>query len=278
MKILRTFYFTVSFLGLVFLALQGSVADAASPQPLAPSAQGWTLQPDFSDEFNGQTLDLEKWKDDIGSWGTWSWKPQNVSINNGLLGITMKYQPHQRNGKEIYYTSGIVMSRKPILYGYFEARIKAAHLFPGVCPAFWAWHSEGNEWTEIDFVELTEHPNNPSLIDTNTHVFKHPGFPRGKVIHESRVYHAPWDPRADFHVYGCEWDANQIRWFIDGKLVATRANEYWHQPLDLTLSLGLRPPLSKHPDAAGLPTTFYVDYVRVWKKGAAPAPRPEPSK
>lgn len=243
-----------------------SAAWAESLQPMASEAKGWVLQAAYSDEFDGLGLDQKKWNNNVGSWKTWSWKPENVAVRDGNLAITMNYLPHQRDGKDIYYTSGIVMSRKPVLYGYFEARIKGAPLYPGVCPAFWAWRKEKGLWTEIDFVEMTEHHKGPQAIETNTHVFMHPSLPETKQVHEGRLYNAPWDPREDFHVYGCEWDATEIRWYIDGKLVAKRSNEYWHQPLDLTLSMGLRPPLSKVSSAEGFPTTFLIDYVRVWQR------------
>lgn len=242
---------------------------SSNPQPMAASGQNWNLLSDFSDEFNGQELDRLKWKNNIGSWKTWSWSPENVEVQNGFLEITTRYSPHQRDEKTIYYTSGIVMNKKPILYGYFEARIKAASLHPGVCPAFWAWRKEKGQWTEIDFVELTDRYQNPKLVETNKHVFYHPELPPGKEIHEVSVFNASWDPRNDFHVYGCEWDEEQINWYIDGQLVANRKNDYWHQPLDLTISMGVRPPLSKKPINVGLPTAFQVDYVRVWQKNIA---------
>lgn len=76
---------------------------------------------------------------------------------------------------------------------------------------------------------------------------------------------APWDPGDDFHVFGCCWSEKEIKWYVDGRLVKTRPNEYWHQPLDLTLSLGVREPLKDAPSATRFPTVFQVDYGRVWQ-------------
>lgn len=260
----------ISMLVFMFFANRATVSVADVPLPLAASTLGWIHEPAYSDEFDGQALDQNKWNNKIGSWKNWTWRPENVAVADGHLAISMAYEPHQRDGQDIFYTSGIVMHRQPILYGYFEARIKGASLYPGVCPAFWAWHKEKDKWTEIDFVEMTEHPLGPRILETNTHLFRHPALPNGKPLHESRIYRADWDPRDDFHVYGSEWDDKQIRWYVDGKLVASRVNDYWHQPLDLTLSLGLRPPLSTTPSSVGLPTTFLVDYIRVWKKSPVP--------
>ncbi len=68
-----------------------------------------------------------------------------------------------------------------------------------------------------------------------------------------------------------------ITWFIDGEEVAQKENSYWHEPMNITLSLGLRYPhigwkgqdIKPIPGAAtseGFPTSMEVDYVRVWER------------
>jgi beta-glucanase (GH16 family) len=68
-----------------------------------------------------------------------------------------------------------------------------------------------------------------------------------------------------------------ITWFIDGKEVAKKPNKYWHEPMNITLSLGLRHPhigwvgqdMQPIPKAAtdeGFPTEMEVDWVRVWER------------
>ena len=261
--------------GAILLACCGLAAGCGgaariSPQPASAVGQQWVLQDELSDEFNGQALDLKKWDNDVADWGVWSWEPENVWIENGLLKLRMHYKVHERQGQKLFYTSGIIKSKAPpIKYGCFEARIKAAPLYPGVCPAFWAYRTEKDLWTEIDFVELTERSRSVRLIDTHSPVFRHPKLAAGTRLLEPRTWEAPWDPRDAFHVYGCEWDEAEIKWFIDGQQVASRKNEFWHQPLDVVVSLGVRSPLKEHPSPEGFPTAFEVDYVRVWKvKGA----------
>jgi beta-glucanase (GH16 family) len=240
-----------------------------SPPPVGQAGDRWILQSDFSDEFNDAQLDLQKWDSTCKSWGGWTWDPQNAWIRDGVLNLRM--QAEARNGGTAY-ASGIVKTKaKPILYGYFEARIKAAARFPGVCPAVWGFRPEKETWSEIDFAELTEQAQNPRMVDTNTHLFRHPSLAAGQEIHEHRTWKAPWDPRDDFHVYGCEWDETTIRWFVDGKLIQSCRNDYWHQPLDIAISLGLRAPLAKTPADTGFPTACQVDYIRTWK-AAKPVP------
>ena len=248
----------------------GALGDTHSQAFLAPVSDPsgvWILQATHSDEFNERSLDTNKWNSAVDSWSVWSWDPSNVWLMNGSLNIRMTFQEHERGRKQLSYKSGIVKSRAPpILYGYFEARIKGASVYPGVSPAFWAYREDESTWSEIDFVELTEDRDSPRHIDTNTHIFRHPQLRQGETVHERRVWAAPWDPRDDFHIYGCEWSSEEIRWYIDGKLVNSRSNKYWHQALDVVLSLGVRAPLDRKPASDGFPTSYQVDYVRVWKR------------
>ena len=240
-------------------------ASAAGVQPLHSQKTAWRLLPQYSDEFDGRKLDSTKWDNDVADWGVWSWEPGNVWVSNGDLNLRMDYSEHRRGQWTLYYKAGIVKSKAPpIRYGYFEARIKAASRYPGVAPAFWGYRQDVDEWTEIDFVELTQRRRDVKIVDTNTHVFRQPGFPGPLPLQEERSWMAPWDPRDDFHVYGCEWDEQQIRWYVDGDLIQTRRNDYWHQALDVVISFGVRGELKKQASPQGFPTTFQVDYVRVW--------------
>lgn len=243
----------------------GGQARAAQVQPLFSQHGGWRLLPRYSDEFDGAALDIAKWDNDVADWGVWSWEPGNVWVKDGRLNLRMEYGEHQRGWHTLYYKSGIVRSKAPPLrYGYFEARIKAASRYPGVAPAFWAYRQEENEWTEIDFAELTQRNRDVKLIDTNTHVFRQASFSGELPLQEERSWMAPWDPRDDFHVYGCEWGEKEIAWYVDGQQVQTRRNDHWHQALDVVVSFGVRGELKKVASPNGFPTTFQVDYVRVW--------------
>jgi beta-glucanase (GH16 family) len=83
----------------------------------------------------------------------------------------------------------------------------------------------------------------------------------------------PFDPRDDFHTYGCEITPKTITWFIDGKRIGQKPNRYWHREMNVAPSLGLCPPYSTYTangfvpsevEAADqFPTTMQVDYVRV---------------
>jgi beta-glucanase (GH16 family) len=254
------------------------------------------LVPEFSDEFEATDdgryimlpVNTTKWATNVTSWGNWTWEPENVKIVANVSGmskatvegttgsyaaLTMTYEEHQRkpNGPTYFYKSAIMKSTLPagIVYGRFEARIKGASVWPGVCPAFWAWRNGGNYWTELDFVEMTEAIGNVKDIDFTTHVFPPtPGVP--KEISNSTHAVFGFDPRDDFHVYVMEWNSSLLTWWVDGELIkqlpaAPHFNRA-DRPMDVALSFGLRPPLKMKPDSVGFPTTFYVDWVRTWQR------------
>ncbi len=252
----------------------------------------------FSDEFNNREINFDRWKRS-NSWGPWSWADDNVYQDDGLLHVRMCYDPHTRNGQELFYTSGILRSKETITYGYFEAKIKGNHTFPGTCPAFWL--VSGNEQmiidgdtitnSEIDIVEMLqmnwsdirEGASGANTIDCNLHmrmmengkeIWKRPNsFP--EICKGS--WTAPWDPRDDYHVYAVENRPDSVIWYVDNQRVVAKKNIYWHLPMELIISMGLRHPHVKYVDGDrypvpeeatpdGFPTEMLVDWVRVWDK------------
>lgn len=161
-------------------------------------------------------------------------------------------------------------------------------------------------YSEVDIVELQQfdwyngHQDDIKDMDHNLHtVVKKNGsrfWMRPKQYPETQLnkWRAPWDPTKDYHIYGCEVNEKEIIWYVDGEEIARQPNTNWHLPMHVTLSLGLRKPFvefhnnANHPrdiydpndfekysnyekaQAAigGIPTSMYVDYVRVWTKGS----------
>lgn len=282
-----------------------SIAVAAEPSPVGDVLKGsqdkFRFAEQFSDEFDRDQLDTQKWNINTEDWGTWSWEPANTFQKDGSLNLQMVQHNHQRGDKKLAYTSGIARTHQTITYGYFEARVKGCDLFPGASPAFWL-HSQGPQnryqardgemvaYSEIDIIELqqgefnseTKVNNGPTIIDCNLHnVLIRDGKrqwqrPNTHPETNKNEYHAPFDPRDDFHVYAVENNQDNVIWYIDGKEVARKPNLYWHLPMHVTLSLGLRRPFENYKNgervaileettSEGFPTTMLVDYVRVWE-------------
>lgn len=260
--------------------------------PILDSSNTWEINTDFSDEFNGSGIDGEKWNTDVKDWGTWSWEPENATSPDTVLALKMQQKQHTRGGTEYYFTSGIAQREETITYGYFEARIKASDKGQGTCPAFWLYsvgqpiptEEGGVQYCEIDAIEIFQIPNQLKRLEMNLHTrimengeltWKRPGQGDTELTHNS--WDAPWDPRDEFHTYAVWNRVDSIFWYVDGIQRGAKKNYYWHLPMHLTVSMGLRTPYEKYIDGVrtvmpypesnpepGFPTEMYCDYVRVW--------------
>lgn len=207
--------------------------------------------------------------------------------------------------RELFYKSGAVQTYADGVYGYYEASIKGVDIFPGLSPAFWLY-SDGHpykdkgsgkgqyvDYSEIDIVELQQADwrsptdvDGISDMDHNLHarveengriVWKRPKpNPETQLLH----YSAPFDPSKGFHTYAVENRKDKILWYVDGKLIGSKPNTWWHRPMHVIFSMGLRRHLIKYnsrcqradpnPDnivSDGFPerATMQVDYVKTWE-------------
>ncbi len=270
----------------------------------ATSTDQWKIRWDRSDDFNGEEVDWRKWNKSPENFGAWGWDNENnVAVSNGVLQITMRRLPTPivKGGRApTPYTSGMLKSHVTETFGYYETRLKGAPLFPGVCPSFWLYSkiddsivTQGEtRYSEVDIVELTQRGDrvegNERIADCNLHAILSngkPGIPgrqwqrpnderfKDEQANELRL---SFDPRDDFHTYGCEITTETITWFIDGKTIGRKPNRYWHREMNVALSLGLRPPYSTYTVKGFVPsdvevndefpTTMEVDYVRIWDR------------
>ncbi|WP_452228504.1 MULTISPECIES: family 16 glycosylhydrolase [unclassified Lacinutrix] len=172
----------------------------------------------------------------------------------------------------------------------------------GVCPSLWLYSDfdrtveEGKTvYCEIDIVELQQfdwhkgHQDDIRDSDHNLHLVKKQNgkdvWFRPKKHPETQLnkYRLKDDPSKNYHIYGCEVNEKEIIWYVDGVKIASKPNTDWYRPMNVTASLGLRRPFVKFSNNAnravdpledeeakkqlqGMPTTMYVDYIRVWTK------------
>ena len=281
------------------IAGQSQTAENVWPLTAKPG-DGWVIRWDRSDDFSGADVDWRKWRKTPAHFSGWKWdNAANVSVTDGRLMIALRKRAPDNSDATARYTSGMLQSYAAGRYGYFEARIKGAPKFPGVSPAFWMFSRIDDtkstpgevRYCEVDVVELTQRhshrPDNVRLSDHNLHAIlsgDQPGLagrdwrrPHDERYRESQAneYLLPFDPREAFHTYGCRVARDWITWYVDGKEVGRKPNTFWHQPMNVALSLGLRAPyaqwkdnrLKSDPEAGAeqFATSMEVDYVRVWE-------------
>jgi len=277
-------------------ALQCAAETAPHTDPENKGA--WVLNKALSDEFSGTKVDSEKWhiqgtddhyENNFKGRAPSQFVPANVSVSDGHLKITTKWQPDfgfldaQKDGHRYgNITTGAIISKTNFQHGYMETRCKAAN--GPVSSSFWTTGKGG----ELD---VFEHWGKDTKSSESTHRY-HTSF------HDWRDNKSPtWGKRIwtnthrldfhvgeAFHVYGFEWDENYIKIFVDGGLVRTVTREEvgdnWviDDPQKVWLDSEIfpwevKPASLTAADFPGEGLDFVVDYVRIWQRKGSGDPK-----
>ena len=205
------------------------------------------LDDEFNSSFNsGVWTKTDPWYLDHGTDDLEYFNPANVTVADGCLDM----RAEKRAANDHDYQSGIVSSlnHAQFLYGYFEIRAKLP-TGAGLWPTFWLVGKN----SEIDGFEV------PNDVPGRLYMTYHEG--------DSQVYqgHADGSWGSDFHTYGIDWQPTYVKWYIDGRQVASynHATPVDPQTLCMSTIVGGRwsgPPTS----ATKFPNDFLVDYLRVY--------------
>ena len=231
----------------------------------------------WNDEFNNGTspaTGANGWWYETGNGGWGNNEIQNYVdgtsypsvcfIEDGILNIKL-----QKVGSEV--RSIRMNTSQAWQYGYFEARLKLP-AGKGTWPAFWMMPKNFTTWPgdgEIDIMEEVGY--DPNRILSTIHCNK---YNNGGTSIESGSRMVPTS-QTEFHVYACEWTSTYIRFFVDGNQILKYQNDgtgYNAWPFDAPFYLKLN--LAWGGDWGGahgidetcLPTTYQIDYVRVFQK------------
>lgn len=240
----------------------------------------------WADEFDGTTVDLTKWTFQTGDgtsvglppgWGNNElqyYRTENATVAGGLLTITAKQESF--NGYS--YTSSRMHSlgKGDWTYGRIEMRAKLP-VGQGLWPAFWMLSSDPSiygGWAASGEIDIMEYlGQNPSRVLGTIHY----GAPWPGNVFSSSEYNLPSGTFHDaFHVFAVEWEYDEIRWYVDDILYATKNSWFstggpYPAPFDadfhLLLNLAVGGNLPGSPDASTVfPQEYVVDYVRVLQK------------
>ena len=227
----------------------------------------------WSDEFNGKSIDPNKWKYDIGGdgWGNneleyYTNRKENVYVSKGYLHIKAKKESYQ--GKD--YTSARLLTKGKFefKYGYVEAKI-ALPKGNGIWPAFWMLGRNIDQvgWPACGEIDILETINTENKVYSTCHWQSNGGHAQYGL--NSKNFDV-----TKFHTYSLEWDSNYIRTFVDGtkfyemKITGGTGNTgALHNKFFLILNVavgGNWPGFSV--DSKQLPTEMPVDYIRVYQR------------
>jgi len=279
---------------------------------LAVFAQQTSYQLVWSDEFNGNSLDLSKWQYEVNCDGggnaelqCYTNSPKNVAVQNGTLVITAI--PENINGKQ--YSSGRINTKASAAWKY--GRIDFSAKLPNgiyLWPALWMmprdetygwWAASG----EIDIME------NRGTQNTQESTLHYGGSWPNNVYQGSGPQRMNFDMTADFHQYSAIWTPTSIQFLVDNNVYYTQTlqKNFWSgagsnpytangQPFDqyffiiINLAVGGyffggdANSLTNAQARAWATTTLQVDYVRVYQlqttnvnNNPAPVASPNPA-
>lgn len=251
-----------------------------SSPPRHGSRSPWVLT--WRDEFdgaNGTAPDPSKWVADTGGngWGnnelqSYTSRVQNVRQENGHLVIeAVKEKFTGLDGVERDYTSARLKTqgRFSQKYGRFEARIQIP-AGQGVWPAFWMLGDDFGKtrWPACGEIDIMENVGSePAIVHGSLH---------GPGYSGSDTYALPRGHFTEgFHIFAVEWESRAVRFYVDGKLYATRtpvalpAGQTWpfDHPFFILLNLAVGGTMPGSPsDSTAFPQRMLVDYVRVYSR------------
>ena len=229
----------------------------------------------WSDEFEGDAIDLENWTYDLGASGWGNQELQNYTsssdnsyVHNGNLFIVAKEEG-------VHYSSARMKSIG--LQEFTYGRIDVRAILPygqGIWPAIWmlgadfpsaGWPACG----EIDIMEVigsspgTTHGTIHFGADWTQHNYVGQGtnLPVGETFAD------------EFHVFSIDWDEDGITWLIDDQpfysvtSTVTGSQPYpFDNPFFFILNVAVGGEWPGYPDASTtFPQFMAIDYVRVFQ-------------
>lgn len=256
----------------------------------------------WSDEFNGVSLDTNKWTYDTdnGFWvpnpGYWvpGWgnneleyytsRTNNVYVAGGYLHIHAQREAYEG----FNFTSGRIKTLGLYFtnYGRFEWRAQLPG-GTGTWPAVWmlpenspygGWPNSG----EIDVVE------NNGANTASEGATIHYGGAHGNDVYSGLSYNFPTGQSVTgFHTYDLDWASNSIKFSVDGNLFETQTSWYsnigtnttkypfpapFNVPFYFLMNLAIGGNYLNNPSTnsinPSLPAEMLVDYVRVYEQTA----------
>ena len=242
------------------------------------SYKGYRLK--WADEFNGTSLNLKNWTFENGDgcpticgWGNNEleyYRSENTSFKNGKMIIEARKEEY--GNKNFTSSKMVTRDKKVFKFGRIDFRAKLPQ-GQGIWPAFWMLpqHSVFGKWPqsgEIDIMEMIgkEPSKNYGTLHFgpgpgSTQLGKNIGLPIG-IFNDA------------FHVFSLEWNENEIKWFLDGKLFSSfskkdfgEINYPFNEDFFLIINLAVGGNWPGNPDINIYKNQFLVvDYVRVFEK------------
>ena len=236
-------------------------------------AMAQTSVPSWTERFD--SLDPAVWETQLFSFPAngCNMTAEQVAAGSGLLTLSLAMNPSVSATAPKMCNAGEVGSRQFFTYGLFTVKMKAPAV-PGGVSAFFLmnrWQPENWEHREIDIELLGDHPTDVQLT---THDFQNGG--RDWKSSASMV-DLGLDYSQQFHDYAILWTPENVRWYLDGRLLHTETQYVPHEPLQIRMNIYLGDP--NEPgitqwlgpiDATRLPASVQYGAIAYYPLGSLP--------
>jgi beta-glucanase (GH16 family) len=245
----------------------------------------------WSEEFNNDSLDVNRWNYAQRSSATWSrYIAQSNEgqklVNNVVDGRYKSYCFSTPNNllqlENADMISGAINSRNKFYftYGKVEARVRTKN-HAGNFPAFWLMPQNTNlGWPKDGEIDVWESIDSENIVYGTVHTGwarESFGTPAQKSPNKGGTTNADVE---QWRVYSVEWNSEAINWYLDGKLYFTYHNMHYDDganyapyvtwPFDNPFYIILNQSVGNGTWAAEVDRDFKYgtefDYVRVYQK------------
>lgn len=245
----------------------------------ANQEDNWKLV--WSDEFDGEELNLENWTRQVmlnpfnGEWQQYVDHKENSYVKDGCLIIEAIHTGEEHGDNQ--YTSGRLHTggQQEWTYGRIAARIQLPK-GKGIWPAFWMLGANIKEiggdvpWPkcgEIDILELYG-SRDDGVVEANLHYDD-----GGHKMLGAKAFKLEKGIFADqFHVFEIQWNEEKIVWSVDGVNyceadVSGEEMSEFHHKFYILLNLAVGGEVAGRPDGTTpFPARMSVDWIRVYRR------------
>lgn len=237
----------------------------------------------WNDEFDGTSINTDKWKFETGDhgWGNNEWQNytdnRNVTVSDGTLKIEAKLiGDGQKVGD---YTSTRLNQKESFTYGIYEVKGKMPdYKGPGVWPAIWMLGESiqtGTSWPLCGEIDIMEYVSwDPNKVSSTIHIESN-NHRKGNSIGTGHL--SLETAEEEFHIYGIIWTENFLKFYRDDvsnilltynkPAIANDENWPFDKPFYYLLNIAVGGDYGgvNGVDDSNFPSTMEVDYVRVYQ-------------
>jgi beta-glucanase (GH16 family) len=228
----------------------GGGSSSSSSSSSSSTASDWTMV--WSDEFDGDAIDSEKWSHEVNCWGggnnelqCYTDSAENSFVQDGKLHLVAihapgttgpatnqddpNFDPNDTSGTGDYTSARLRTKNKgDWKYGRIEVNAKMPE-GQGLWPAIWMLPTEWvyGGWPLSGEIDIFEAVNPNASGGNEVHGTLHYGLSWPNNRYSGATYEPAANIWEEFHTYAIEWEEGEIRWYVDDTHYATQTSDGW---------------------------------------------------